>query len=47
MNEAADLRRLLQIIDYAPKQTVKESNVLDDPVRIYLTIKALYQKFKR
>lgn len=41
-----DIKMLLQLIDKAPKQVINSTNILDDPVRIYFTIKALYQKYK-
>jgi hypothetical protein len=47
MHQSKDLKKLLQIIGEAPSQVVKQINVLDDPVRIYLSIKAMYHKFKR
>jgi hypothetical protein len=42
-----DMKLLLQLMERAPRQTVQPGNVMDDPVRIYFAIKALFLKFKR
>lgn len=37
----------MHLIDNEPKLSVTRENVFDNPVRIYLVIKSLYQNYKR
>lgn len=41
-----DVKLLRLQMSRAPRQIVQTSNVMDDPVRIYFAIKALFLKFK-
>lgn len=38
---------MLHLIDNEPRLVVTRDNVFDNPVRIYLVVKSLYQNYKR
>lgn len=42
-----DVRDLLQVMAREQRREVKEDNIFDAPVRIYLMIKTMYQNYKK
>ena len=47
MIRSKDLQELLALIDNEQRQSVTRENIFDNPTRIYLVIKSLYQNYKR
>lgn len=47
MIRSKEVQEVLQLIDNEPRQSVSKENIFDNPVRIYLVIKSLYQNYKR
>ena len=47
MMRTKDLQDVLTLIDSEQRQSVTKENIFDNPTRIYLVIKSLYQNYKR
>lgn len=47
MIRSKEVQELLHLIDSEPRMPVTRDNLFDNPVRIYLVIKSLYQNYKR